>query len=209
MLRCNKSLKRGFLFVWLLRDRLAGEEEQLEDLKNMDKRPKTLAFSALMSVCYSFVFPQYSWTSILSAESIKSALDMPAQVEQYQVEPADLDSLAVVEGHALVQTSCPDLPKVAQTRYVLTTAYSSTPDQTDDTPFITANGSNVRDGIIACNFLRFGTRVKFPNLYGDKIFVVEDRMALRNSHKMDIWFETREQALQFGARTVKVEILQN
>ena len=98
---------------------------------------------------------------------------------------------------------------MAQTRLVLTTAYSSTPDQTDDTPFITANGSNVHDGVIACNFLRFGTRVKFPNLYGDKIFVVEDRMALRNSHKMDIWFETREQALQFGARTVKVEILQN
>ncbi|MBI2674482.1 MAG: 3D domain-containing protein, partial [Candidatus Yanofskybacteria bacterium] len=59
---------------------------------------------------------------------------------------------------------------------VMASAYSSTPDQTDDTPFITAWGTQVRDGIIAANFLPFGTLVKMPDLYGDKIFTVEDRM---------------------------------
>ena len=89
----------------------------------------------------------------------------------------------------------------------MTTAYSSTFDQTDSTPFITASGTRVRDGIVACNFLRFGTRVRFPQLYGDKIFIVEDRMARKNSHKIDIWFASRNQAKQFGIKQVKIEVL--
>ncbi|MBI4709024.1 MAG: 3D domain-containing protein [Candidatus Portnoybacteria bacterium] len=96
---------------------------------------------------------------------------------------------------------------VDQTKRVIVTAYSSTPDQTDSSPFITAKGTFVRDGIVACNFLAFGTKVRFPEMYGDKIFVVEDRMAKKNSHKIDIWMESRNEALQFGVRTLAVEIL--
>ena len=91
---------------------------------------------------------------------------------------------------------------------VIVTAYSSTPDQTDDSPFITAMGSSVRDGIVACNFLKFGTKVRLPEVYGDKVFIVEDRMARRNSYKLDVWMETREQALQFGAKRLTLEILE-
>lgn len=89
------------------------------------------------------------------------------------------------------------------------TAYSSTPDQTDDTPFITARGTYVRDGIVAANFLPFGTKIKIPDIYGDKIFVVEDRMNRRYWHKIDIWFPDRESALEFGIRTVKIQILES
>ncbi|TAL20346.1 hypothetical protein EPN90_01195 [Patescibacteria group bacterium] len=88
------------------------------------------------------------------------------------------------------------------------TAYSSTPDQTDDTPFITANGSRVRDGIIAANFLPFGTRVRFPELFGDKVFTVEDRMNARYFYRADIWMESRAAAWEFGIkRKVLVEVL--
>ena len=90
---------------------------------------------------------------------------------------------------------------------VTVTAYSSTPDQTDNTPFITANGTYVYDGLIACNFLPFHTKVKFPEIYGDKIFTVEDRMASWNSHKMDIWMPTRQAALQFGVKRLAYEIV--
>jgi 3D (Asp-Asp-Asp) domain-containing protein len=91
--------------------------------------------------------------------------------------------------------------------YVTVTAYSSTPDQTDDTPFITANGTHVRDGIIAANFLRFGTKVKFPDYSGDKIYEVTDRMNARYPDRADIWMETRGAAIDFGVRTLKMEIL--
>jgi 3D (Asp-Asp-Asp) domain-containing protein len=89
----------------------------------------------------------------------------------------------------------------------MVTAYSSTPDQTDDTPFITANGTRVRDGIIAANWLKFGTRVRIPEMYGDKIFIVTDRMHPRFDERVDIWMETREEAIVFGARRLTIEVL--
>lgn len=118
------------------------------------------------------------------------------------------EQLATWQGQALLQIANPDNPKIVAQQWVVVTAYSSTPDQTDATPFITASGTGVRDGIVACNFLRFGTRVRFPELYGDKTFMVEDRMALKNSHKIDIWFASREQAKQFGVQVLKVEVLE-
>lgn len=98
--------------------------------------------------------------------------------------------------------------KVVGTKEVTMTAYSSTPDQTDDSPFITANGEHVYDGGVACNFLPFGAKVRIPDYFGDKVFTVNDRMAKRFSDRIDVWMETRSDALQFGRRTLAVEILE-
>lgn len=88
------------------------------------------------------------------------------------------------------------------------TAYTSTPGQTDDSPFIAASGKRVHDGMIAANGLPFGTQIKIPALYGDKIFVVEDRMNSRYGlGRMDIWLDTtRAEAMKFGVKRVQVEI---
>lgn len=94
-----------------------------------------------------------------------------------------------------------------KTRKAWITAYSSTPDQTDDTPFTTASGSHVRDGIVATNFLPFGTRVRIPGLFGEKVFVVEDRMHARMKNGMDVWMPTREQAITFGSAYADIEIV--
>lgn len=90
---------------------------------------------------------------------------------------------------------------------VSATAYSSTVDQCDSTPFITASGQSVRDGIIATNFLPFGTKVRIPELYGDKVFEVQDRMNARYYTRIDIWMPSRGQALYFGVKQVKIEVL--
>lgn len=93
---------------------------------------------------------------------------------------------------------------------VVVTAYSSTPDQTDDTPFTTASGKQVTDGIIANNMLPFGTKVMIPELYGDKIFVVEDRMNKKKSdYHIDIWMPDRTLALNFGVKTAEIQVLEN
>lgn len=96
--------------------------------------------------------------------------------------------------------------KPKMVRWVTVTAYSSTVDQTDDTPFITANGKYVYDGLIAANFLYFGTKVKFPDYFGDKIFTVDDRMNEKYYYHLDIWMPGREQAKEFGVKYLKVEI---
>jgi len=96
---------------------------------------------------------------------------------------------------------------VVSKRWLFVTAYSSTPDQTDDTPFITASNTHVRDGIVAANFLRFGAKIRFPTLYGDKLFIVEDRMNSRYDYRVDIWMRSREEAKQFGAKIVPIEVV--
>jgi 3D (Asp-Asp-Asp) domain-containing protein len=92
---------------------------------------------------------------------------------------------------------------------VLATAYSSTPDQTDDTPFTTASNTTVRDGVVASSFLPFGTKLKIPALYGDKIFVVEDSMNRRyqNEYRLDVWHPNRADAKEFGVKKIEVVVL--
>ncbi len=95
------------------------------------------------------------------------------------------------------------------------TAYSSEEGQTDDTPFITASGKNVRPGIVAANWLPLGTKVRIVDLttgnsinyQGNSVFTVEDRMAPKNDGKLDIWFQTREEAVKFGLRKARIEVL--
>ncbi len=95
-----------------------------------------------------------------------------------------------------------------QTIRVVVTGYSSSSWQTDDTPYITANGTYVHDGVVANNGFPFGTEIRLPELYGDKIFSVEDRMHWRKGdYHFDIWFPTDEQAKNFGVKYVYAEIL--
>ncbi len=99
-------------------------------------------------------------------------------------------------------------PKVQRTIKAFLTAYSSTVDQTDDTPFLTASQKMVEDGIVANNLLPFGTKIRIPKLYGSKVFVVEDRMNKRKpKHQFDVWMETRQLALNFGVKTAEIEVL--
>jgi len=100
--------------------------------------------------------------------------------------------------------------KVAKTIKVVITAYSSTPEETDETPFITASGKSVSDGIIANNMLPLGTKIRIPSLYGSKVFVVEDRMNRRKSdYHIDIWMASKPLAVNFGVKTADIEVLEN
>jgi len=110
---------------------------------------------------------------------------------------------------ALLPIASAQLPRVTQTFNVLVTAYSSTPDQTDDTPFITASGTHVRNGIVAANFLPMGTKIQMPEVYGNRIFVVEDRMHPRKAWMVDVWFPSLAEAKTFGVKDTYIQVLEN
>jgi 3D (Asp-Asp-Asp) domain-containing protein len=92
------------------------------------------------------------------------------------------------------------------------TAYNSKAGQTDNSPCITANGFNVcENGVedtIAANFLPFGAKVRIPDLFGDRVFVVRDRMHPRHKNRLDIWMINYEDAKQFGVKVAKIEVLE-
>lgn len=125
-----------------------------------------------------------------------------------------IGDIRVLEGAVLAKSSF-DEPAAIQSQEpkelvgVTVTGYSSAVDETNDTPFITASMSFVRPGVAASNFLPFGTKIRLPDLFGDKVFVVEDRMNHRYDGKkwIDVWFESKEQAKNFGKQTAQMEIL--
>lgn len=90
---------------------------------------------------------------------------------------------------------------------VSVTAYTSEVAQTDSTPFITANGSRVKDGIVAANWLPFGTKIQIPSHFGDKVFTVEDRMNTKHNQKVDIWMDDINDAKTWGSRRVVINVL--
>ncbi len=111
-----------------------------------------------------------------------------------------------------VATSSPEeLETIVRTTTVTMTAYNSEVGQTDDSPCITANGFDVcKHGIedtIAANFLPMGTKVKIPDLYGDRIFIVRDRMNKKHPTRVDIWMKDRPSAMRFGVKVAKIQIL--
>ena len=119
------------------------------------------------------------------------------------------DKLIMVEQNSLLSVSSPGQSESKKMKVVIT-AYSSTVWQTDSTPFVTAAGTEVRDGIIANNLLPFGTRVRIPELYGNKIFVVEDRMNYtKGYYHVDVWFPSYDEALDFGAKRTYIEVLES
>ncbi len=133
-----------------------------------------------------------------------------AKTEVFSVSFTDSE-LATVQGNSFLAVSNPLDPVIPPKKIkVIVTAYSSTTWQTDDTPFITASGQTVGEGIVANNMLPFGTEIRIPELYGDKVFVVEDRMNWKKGYyHIDIWFPEYQQAKDFGATTTYIEILKN
>lgn len=119
-----------------------------------------------------------------------------------------LDSYMLSEDSSLAVLDSP-IPLDTSEKYnVVVTAYSSSVWETWGCPYTTASNTRVRDGIVANNKLPFGTEVRFPKLFGDKVFIVEDRMHYRKSdYHFDIWFPSRPAAIQFGVKRTTVEVL--
>ncbi len=139
-------------------------------------------------------------TETISAKSADSVLkEINAKSEEVSGGTA-----IISQDSLLAQNKVNPLP---QNIKIIITAYSSSPDETDDTPFITASGTFVRKGVVAANFLPIGTKIKLPDVFGDQIFIVEDRMHPRFSDRVDIWFDNKSTAKRFGKQLSRVEVL--
>jgi len=85
------------------------------------------------------------------------------------------------------------------------TKYSSEIGQTDDTPFITANGDTVGPGTLACpGRYPFGTKV----IINGAEYRCNDRMNIRyrDGNYFDIWTHSTAEAYAWGRKTVEVKV---
>lgn len=162
-------------------------------------KPKYILIFLITALIWQFSFPQSVSSLSYNTDSPMNALAQKFN-EQWSVNSV------LLTPHLPIN---PDKP-IEPAKKILTipvTAYSSTPGQTSGNPFITASGSHVRDGVVAANFLPIGTKVRFPDYYGNKVFIIEDRMHQRYWQKADIWMTSRQLAKDWGVRYTTIEIL--
>lgn len=109
------------------------------------------------------------------------------------------------------------------------TAYTSSPQETDSTSKITATGTQTRLGVIAVSSdllggdLPYGSIVKledlgnwkdgsgagqFSGLLSRQLFVVEDTMNASKRQQIDVWMPDRSLALRFGVRRIRLAVVQ-
>lgn len=180
---------------------------------------KRHVFPIIITLLVQFHLPQTSLLAV-SAAGVQSSGPMVfvVRMDQSRIPPyrdgvfAGLKRIPHARLLGVNKKGVPVAKKSAQrSTGVVITAYSSTRDQTDSSPCITASGFNVckhnTENVIAANFLPFGTRVKIPELFGDQEFVVEDRMNTRHAHRVDIWMTSRTRAKQFGVKSAHIMVL--
>jgi 3D (Asp-Asp-Asp) domain-containing protein len=140
---------------------------------------------------------------LLLVVTFSSSHVLTAKAAEIAVRPAIVGRDAPTAGFVV-----PD--KSFGRKYIVdSTAYTSSVEECDGDPFITADGSTTRDGIIAANFLPFNTKVRIPELFGDKVFEVHDRMNARYLYRVDVWMEKKTDMRQYGIHhNVTIEIVQ-
>lgn len=93
---------------------------------------------------------------------------------------------------------------VQETLEAKVTAYSSSPEETDSTPDITANGERTAEGGIACpRKYPFGTLFYINEL----IYRCNDRMHIRFDDRFDLWMPNKKSAIKFGIQKQNVKVI--
>ncbi len=168
--------------------------------------------------------------STLATDAVRGALVVPvktvtpaarpaapvAQTPPAQQKTAEQNRAAAIAQEAAASATVAQSVVRGRSAVVRATAYNSLAGQTDSTPFITATGTRTRPGVVALSrdLLRqfpYGSKIMIEDLSGryarmlkGRIFVVEDTMAARKTNSLDIWMSTRSEAINFGARQVRI-----
>ncbi|GGJ60307.1 3D domain-containing protein [Deinococcus aquiradiocola] len=153
-------------------------------------------------------------SSAVAAQAVKSALIAKAPAKT-------ASSAASTRAQGVTKAASSAAPRsTGRSAVVHSTAYNSTPGQTDATPYITATGTRVRSGVVALSrdlLARFpyGTRITIEDLSGryssylrGRVFVVEDTMHPRIGNTVDVWMGSRSEALAWGSRNIRITAVQ-
>lgn len=168
---------------------------------------------------------------ILAALVVLAGSPQSVKAQKGSILPIDISALVLsenVENDEIRQFPKSNERDPRYSTWVVASAYSSDPYQTDSTPCIPAMGNfnlcenyelHGQEDTIASNCIPLGTQVKLPSLYGDRIFTVRDRMNERyGCDRVDVWIgsdgsfggknyrEAKSKAKAFGLKRTKIEI---
>lgn len=175
-------------------------------LKNAQKsQARLLALVIAVSAAFTGIY-SIEGDADVSASLVKSLPPAKAQVFPMQQSMATIQAAQVNKARTPLPKQKPKF--VVKSRFTASiTGYNSIGNQTDASPWYTADGTWCTEGVAAGPYnLPFGTKFRIPSLFGDRVFEVHDRSATAYGH-VDIWFRHYNDAIQFGRKTATVEVL--
>jgi 3D (Asp-Asp-Asp) domain-containing protein len=187
------------------------------------KKNKKVIILLVLAILFNIQFypaPVYASEAVKTLNNTKKETYIRAaeNFELYNIEKEIIQSEEILEATGTKQnlivnkTKLNPKSKILKTSYHVITAYNSEASQCDASPCTTANGFNVcdhgKEDTIAANFLKFGTKVRIPEYFGDRVFVVRDRMNPKNPDKIDVWMVEKSSAIKFGVKYAKIEVLE-
>jgi hypothetical protein len=196
-----------------------------KSLKNWLNGSHQFSLVALLGVAiaYNVLVPFPTFSLEFAQSTTDKWLDKQTNAESSFLEKMNLELAArsgAVEAPTLAATDAdshvglPVIEAVPKPQAIYAfrstvTVYHSVPWETDGDPWTTASGSRARDGVVAANCLPFGTKLRLPDLFGDKVFTVEDRLAPRKGcYIVDVWMEYSPSNKSFGAPVTTIEVLE-
>lgn len=178
-------------------------DARLSDGRPRKEYPGLIWFLLLATVVISFF--------LLSAPSVGKVLDSPPDTAAAETFISSADGGVEQTPDVNVTTLSPTWRTV--------TAYTSEVGQTDSTPCLAADGSNIchrfeeGETLCAANFVPFGTVLMLDNSDvpdGEDaiVCVVADRLSSRYPNRVDLYMGSdTDRAIEFGVRTMYVSEL--
>ncbi len=113
----------------------------------------------------------------------------------------------VVEKEPVYITNVKEIEKETEWFYFVATGYSAN-DPLQGTNNITATGKEIKKGMVSVDpkIIPLGTRIEIKDT---GLFVAEDTGGKIKGNRIDIYFETKEEAKEFGRQIIWVRVLGN
>lgn len=175
---------------------------------------KHVALQIMISFCGAYIWYASSGMFCYPQADHKDWIAQHHAEIEYSIERVDMDNQK--NTHSKIISSGMFLPEeralpssIVELKIIEMSAYTSRVEETDETPCISADGTNIceYDGcVVASNDYSFGTKVIVDG-FGE--CEVKDRMNSRytGTGNMDIYFgKDLEGALSFGRKQVKIQI---
>ena len=155
---------------------------------------------------YNIVINILFWVlvSVLISIAVIIVLSQNDHIDSFLVKT---ETEVVVEKEPVYITNVREIEKETEWFYFVATGYSAN-DPLQGTNNITATGKEIKEGMIAVDskIIPLGTRVEIKDM---GVFVAEDIGGKIKGNRIDIYFETKEEAKDFGRQVIWVRVLGN
>ena len=155
---------------------------------------------------YNMVINILFWVlvSVLISLAVIIVLSQNDHMDSFLVKT---ETEIVVEKEPVYITNVKEIEKETEWFYFVATGYSAN-DPLQGTNNITATGKEIKKGMIAVDskIIPLGTRIEIKDM---GVFVAEDNGGKIKGNRIDIYFETKEEAKDFGRQVIWVRVLGN